>query len=139
MPPALHPRSGFTTSLFTTTLALSFAVVGLPHVLPCPVDSKEYAEGQMEIIDKDGRRIRVRRLPKKRPENDTTPSNDSSATTQNTTQAEDDSPRRNRECPVPKPGGIIGQVLGFKNEGIPKPVVRIESSRIPRDTSAEGG
>jgi cytochrome c oxidase assembly factor 2 len=24
--------------------------------------------------------------------------------------------RARRECPVPKPGGIVGQILGFKNE-----------------------
>ncbi|RPA82741.1 hypothetical protein BJ508DRAFT_413905 [Ascobolus immersus RN42] len=32
----MHPRSFFTTSLFTTTALLSFAVVSIPHVLPCP-------------------------------------------------------------------------------------------------------
>ena len=36
MPPALHPRSAATTSLFTGTLLVSFAVVALPHLFPCP-------------------------------------------------------------------------------------------------------
>ena len=41
--------------------------------------------------------------------------------------------RRARECPVPKPGGLIGQVFGFKTEERERPVVRIEtvSSRKP--------
>lgn len=44
MPPAMHPRSFFTTSLFTTTALLSFAVVSVPHVLPCPAPKVVLAE-----------------------------------------------------------------------------------------------
>lgn len=33
---------------------------------------------------------------------------------------------RGRECPVPKPGGIIGQVLGFKSERTIQPVIEVE-------------
>lgn len=37
---------------------------------------------------------------------------------------------KERECPVPKPRGFIGRILGFKEED-PRdtPVVRIETSR----------
>jgi len=32
-----------------------------------------------------------------------------------------------RECPIPKPSGLVGQILGFKaKEGEPLPPVRVE-------------
>lgn len=39
--------------------------------------------------------------------------------------------RRRRECPVPKPGGLVGQVLGFKKEdgGAMPPIVKVEPLR----------
>lgn len=44
--------------------------------------------------------------------------------------------RRPRECPVPKPGGLIGQIMGFKNHDRERPVVKVESvkSRPPKET-----
>ena len=38
--------------------------------------------------------------------------------------------RKARECPVPKPGGLIGEVLGFKKtaEG-QTPPVKVETAR----------
>jgi cytochrome c oxidase assembly factor 2 len=50
---------------------------------------------------------------------------------------------RGRECPVPKPGGLIGTVLGFeKGEKAARPIVRIaplaERRSRPR-TEGEGG
>ncbi|KAK6333517.1 hypothetical protein TWF718_011325 [Orbilia javanica] len=33
-----------TTSIFSTTALISFLVVGAPHVLPCPVDSRVAAD-----------------------------------------------------------------------------------------------
>ena len=106
----LHPRSRTTSTLFTTTLAISFLVVGLPHILPCPVDRRQFADS----IDAspDGRPQRRRR---KRRDDD----------------AVDDSPavggvdapesglsegkgRPARECPVPKPSGLVGQIMGFE-------------------------
>ena len=42
--------------------------------------------------------------------------------------------RQAHQCPVPKPKGLIGEVLGFKKEGsdenIPRP--RIETERTPK-------
>jgi len=29
--------------------------------------------------------------------------------------------RKRRECPVPKPGGLVGQIMGFKEQGREKP------------------
>lgn len=42
--------------------------------------------------------------------------------------------RKRRECPVPKPGGLVGQILGFKKEdggGMP-PVIKVEPIRRRR-------
>jgi cytochrome c oxidase assembly factor 2 len=47
MPPLLHPRSRFTSSLFATTVFASFFVVALPHILPCPAPRLAYADGEM--------------------------------------------------------------------------------------------
>lgn len=44
MPPAMHPKSFSTASLFTTTAVLSFLVVAAPHILPCPATGSERAE-----------------------------------------------------------------------------------------------
>lgn len=108
MPPHLHPRSRMTTSLFTTTLMVSFLVVAAPHVLPCPVDPRTLADA----ADPTGenRRRRRRRLAEDETCNDVM-----SEERMRRKQLEEKlSPKR--ECPVPKPGGLIGQVLGLKGE-----------------------
>jgi cytochrome c oxidase assembly factor 2 len=95
-------------SLFTTTLMFSFLVVAAPHIMPCPVDPRTLADS----ADPTGenRRRRRRRIPEDESCNDA--------------MSEDRRRRRlieeklaaKRECPVPKPGGLIGQVLGVKAE-----------------------
>jgi cytochrome c oxidase assembly factor 2 len=43
---------------------------------------------------------------------------------------------RKRECPVPKPSGLVGQLLGFeKRAGDPLPAVKVEKfvGRIRKD------
>ena len=42
--------------------------------------------------------------------------------------------RKSRECPVPKPRGIIGEVLGFKKEEAAEksPRPRIETANVSR-------
>jgi len=101
MPPHLHPRSRLTTSLFTTTLAISFLVVGMPHILPCPVDPRTYADAGEAESSKPRRRRR--KIESTEPEN--------GETLLERIALED---KRKRECPVPKPAGLVGQILGFK-------------------------
>lgn len=45
--------------------------------------------------------------------------------------------RRARECPVPKPGGLIGQVFGFKKDERERPVVRIETAGSRKPEGSE--
>merc|ERR1712093_378945 len=88
MPPHMHPRSRFTSSLFATTLFASFFVVVLPHALPCPAPRVVYAV--------DGTRVVT----------------GASAMEESRDDIEDVGLRRQkRECPVPKPIGLVGEIL----------------------------
>lgn len=111
-PPHLHPRSRMTSSLFATTMIASFFVVGLPHVLPCPAPRITYADGEI-IQDENGRRRRRRRPVSQEAEV-------KDGIVQFNNLAHDDlmdqeGRKGRRECPVPKPGGKVGELLGFKS------------------------
>lgn len=110
-PPHLHPRSRMTSSLFATTMIASLVVVTLPHVLPCPAPRITYADGEI-IQDENGRRRRRRRQVSQEPE-----VKDGILQFNNMTQddlVQQGSRKSRRECPVPKPGGKVGELLGFK-------------------------
>jgi hypothetical protein len=128
MPPHLHPRSRVTSSLFVTTLLASFVVVGLPHIFPCPVPRTGLADSVV-TVDSEGRRIRKRR----RNLDDSSASEESQGCMQVGTTGGDKEDTgmtieeearilemRARECPVPKPGGLVGEFLGFKNNKSPE-------------------
>lgn len=105
MPPHLHPRSRLTSSLFATTLFASFFVVALPHVLPCPAPRVVYADDGTPQNGKRRRRRKCSDVGEK--ENIVEESGD---------EVEACGIRDSkRECPVPKPGGIVGEMLGFKS------------------------
>lgn len=116
MPPHLHPRSKLTSSLFATTLFASFFVVALPHLLPCPAPRIAYADGEM-MPDGTRRRRRRRRCVEKdeeQPESSTEGSLLDESSEDDMTL--DRVGKANRgECPIPKPGGIVGEILGFKD------------------------
>lgn len=145
MPPILHPRSRQTASLFSATLLASFFVVGLPHILPCPVDARA-ANDSGESLDGQSppRRRRRRRCV----------SEDQMATRQVAAGEEPSaapvsmaSPEdadsgfgisgRRRECPVPKPGGLVGQILGFGDQHRAKRPVIVEGVRSSRAAHAK--
>jgi cytochrome c oxidase assembly factor 2 len=131
MPPHLHPRSRMTTSLFTTTLMVSFLVVAAPHLIPCPVDPRTLADAP----DPTGqnRRRRRRRTPDEETCNEVM-----SEERMKTIQLEEKlSPKR--ECPVPKPGGLIGQVLGLKEEGedVERISIRTRVEQARRDAQSK--
>jgi cytochrome c oxidase assembly factor 2 len=123
MPPALHPRSNQTLSLFTTTLALSFIVVALPHVIPCPVDRRPraLAEGSIPGAADDATRRRMRKRGK-----------DEAA------QGDSMAPPSEKECPIPKPTGFLARVLGTgEREPVRRPVVRVEDYQPVRRKDAD--
>lgn len=113
-PPHLHPRSRLTSSLFATTLFASFFVVALPHILPCPAPRVAYAD--------DGTMKRRRR--RKTNENDVGAPTDTAVEESGDVLGEerggDGGDVLGRECPIPKPSGLVAQVseiLGFKGTG----------------------
>ena len=120
MPPHLHPRSRLTSSLFATTLLASFLVVGLPHILPCPAPRIAYADGEMAA---DGT---IRRRRRRKPVNTDNLAKEGSIEVDRPDAASLDGEdsigeqtsgkRSRRECPIPKPSGRVGELLGFKNE-----------------------
>lgn len=93
-----------TSSLFATTVAASFFVVALPHLLPCPVPATKFADGDV-VVDENGRRRRFRKRETPEVKDGLVQFNDD--TNCEGTQ------RTRRECPVPKPGGMLGEWLGF--------------------------
>ncbi|KAK1831340.1 hypothetical protein QBC39DRAFT_351698 [Podospora conica] len=108
-PPHLHPRSRMTSSLFATTLVASFFVVTLPHVLPCPAPRTVLADGEMPVPE--GKRRR-----RKRPENP--PAADGIVEFNDISETDGDKARSaKRECPVPKPKGMLAGFFGFKQAG----------------------
>nr|POE71381.1 hypothetical protein CFP56_62476 [Quercus suber] len=110
----LHPRSRTTSTLFTTTLAISFLVVALPHILPCPVDRRQFAD----TIEMPDGTIRQRR-PRKRDLNST-------VDVESTMETNIAGARPPRECPVPKPTGLVGQLIGLSGQEVkekPKEIV----------------
>lgn len=122
MPPHLHPRSRSTSSLFAATLLASLFVVGLPHLFPCPAPRRTLADSEI-LITADGQQIpRIRRKKRKDAEMLGSEGN-ALAQTQQTPdevstflQLEEEAERlakAGRECPVPKPGGVLGELLGF--------------------------
>ncbi|KAK4204176.1 hypothetical protein QBC40DRAFT_3538 [Triangularia verruculosa] len=132
-PPHLHPRSRSTSTLFATTLVASFFVVALPHVLPCPAPRKTLADGELDPNSK-----RRRRQQREIVGEDGVARFDTVVATTPEQQEELQKLRRERrerrererkaerECPVPKPGGILGEWLGFHKEATP---VKVEVRR----------
>ncbi|KAH8163885.1 hypothetical protein CIB48_g4343 [Xylaria polymorpha] len=138
MPPHLHPRSRMTSSLFATTVVASFLVVGLPHILPCPAPRVAYADA----ASPDG----SPRCARRRSSQQTTEVKDGiaqfegvsdvsgsnrSASVAETSAMTSTAPRGKRECPVPKPGGVIGELIGFKRDE------RSDTSRPPKENTVE--
>ncbi len=122
MPPHLHPRSRWTTSLFTTTLLASFLVVGMPHILPCPVPRTDFADAG-EIGDGQRRRRRKRPAVAEPVAHALVDGKEEDLVEEEILMT-----RKARECPVPKPSGLIGEVLGFKktDQGH-TPSIRVET------------
>ncbi|KAK3353015.1 hypothetical protein B0T25DRAFT_454417 [Lasiosphaeria hispida] len=110
-PPHLHPRSRMTSSLFATTVVASFFVVTLPHILPCPAPRVVYADGEMP----DGSTKRRRRRPEVAEAADGIVQFEAnSESSEDGTTTKTRIPKR--ECPVPKPKGMLGELLGFTKD-----------------------
>ncbi|KAF2627125.1 hypothetical protein BU25DRAFT_69752 [Macroventuria anomochaeta] len=127
MPPHMHPRSRMTASLFTTTLMVSFLVVTAPHLIPCPVDPRTLNDSA------DPTRKRRRRRPV---EDDEEVGNDALDEDARTRMMIERRLNPKRECPIPKPAGLVGQVLGMtrKEDGEESESVTKQVERTWRKT-----
>ncbi|OQD74801.1 hypothetical protein PENDEC_c009G05970 [Penicillium decumbens] len=126
MPPHLHPRSRSTTGLFAGTLLASLLVVGMPHVFPCPAPRRTLADSEM-MITADGQQVpRIRRRRRQdtelgadapRPEHPTSSGvvDEEVATFLQMEEEAEKLAHIGHQCPVPKPKGVIGEWLGFRN------------------------
>ena len=87
---------------------VSFLVVAAPHLFPCPVDPRTLTDS----ADPTGQNRKRRR--RRSPEDETC--NNVMSSERRRKQLIEEKLAAKRECPVPKPGGLIGQVLGVQNE-----------------------
>ncbi|KAL2070455.1 hypothetical protein VTL71DRAFT_13481 [Oculimacula yallundae] len=107
----MHPRSRLTSSLFATTLFASFFVVALPHVLPCPAPRVTYADDGTPQTRKGRRK---RKCPVD--ENGSSVVKDVSTIEESGNDLEGvGSRKQKRECPVPKPGGLVAEIMGLRD------------------------
>ena len=138
-PPHLHPRSRSTSLLFSSTLLAAFIVVGLPHIYPCPAPRKRLADSSDRIIISDDSQqqqaLAVRRKAEegRRREEQLVGSHAAEdddegcgkemvgsvrlrAQRELLLRAQEEAKvldKSARECPVPKPSGVLGSILGF--------------------------
>jgi cytochrome c oxidase assembly factor 2 len=111
--------------LFAGTLLASFIVVGIPHVFPCPRPAKRsYADTQIQT-DENGEAVEANNREVSREEQVranqkvSTPTRsrtmeDEAALFQQLKEEAELLEKQARECPVPKPSGWVGRVLGFE-------------------------
>lgn len=130
-------------SLFTATLLASLLIVGVPHVFPCPAPRRALADSEI-IVTADGQQIkRKRRRKEPVPAGDETVPSDPLAgqslfgsTIANLSRTPEvgrelqeqaaefrhmeaeakELEKSARECPVPKPRGVLGHLLGFDSD-----------------------
>lgn len=108
----------------------------MPHILPCPAPRVTFADSEFEITE-DGKRRRRRRPVQTL--DDGSPDGQMEAISGPAMSEEEKvlMQKKSHECPVPKPRGFIGEVLGFKNEEtvekLPKPRVETGTSRSSRE------
>ena len=146
-------------SLFTATLLASFFIVGLPHIFPCPAPRKAYADSAT-VMTPDGPQQRVRKRRRKVREGQEQQDQHDETETAKTAAALETAgsgairgeivdevaefrkmeqeakqvSKLRRECPVPKPRGIVGTILGFDRD---QPGKGNGSTAPPADTTRQ--
>lgn len=87
----------------------------MPHIVPCPAPRVKFADSEFEVTE-DGKRRRRRRTTGA-PIDESFGANREKRIPLHISEEEKAMMRKKaHECPVPKPPGIIGRVLGFKGE-----------------------
>lgn len=104
----------------------SLLVVGIPHIFPCPAPRRTLAGSEM-MVTAEGQQVpRIRRRRRKDIESDPnapqpehpTPSGAVDEEVSTFFEMEEEAQKVvhvRRECPVPKPKGFLGELLGLRN------------------------
>lgn len=94
--------------------------MALPHVLPCPAPRRVFADGDTEtMIDANGRTLRRRRKPLDPEVKDGVVRFDAMSSPIETSSESESEKSSGRACPIPKPGGKVGELLGFARKQSP--------------------
>lgn len=81
----------------------------MPHILPCPAPRVAFADVE---VSEDGKRRRRRRRTTVDGDSNT---KDEKVVKEEVTEAQD-LETRSHQCPVPRPTGLVGRVLGFGSD-----------------------
>ncbi|KAL8637638.1 MAG: hypothetical protein Q9228_005113 [Teloschistes exilis] len=114
----------------------------MPHIFPCPVPRTQFAEGE---VNQDGQQRRRRRPSTTANEDESRPVPHQANSIQEEVMADEqrDAMRKKaHECPVPKPTGRVGELLGFAKmpEHSTKPIkVHVEPRTRDGEPPAEAG
>ena len=105
----------------------------MPHILPCPAPRVQFADSDFEVME-DGRRKRRRRTSQASVEEGTGADSREQIPFQISEEEKVFMRKKAHECPVPKPPGVIGRVLGFKSEDSTeeKPRPQVVTHREPK-------
>lgn len=108
----------------------------MPHIVPCPAPRVKYADSDIEVME-DGRRRRRRRTTDA-PIDESFGAERAAQTSLYISEKEKDRMRKKaHECPVPKPPGVIGRILGFnvedREEERPRPRVVTQTATEARE------
>lgn len=116
---------------------VSFLVVAMPHIVPCPVPRIKLADEDLDILE-DGRR----RSRKENHNPDQTQEEDESLTNGQLSSSKQQRAamrRKAHECPLPKPGGRIGSLLGVTpgSGELPRPSMVIKDRKDPKESNVK--
>ena len=116
---------------------VSFLVVAMPHIVPCPVPRMKLADEEWELLEVGrSRRRKKHNAPDIIGEPDESLMNGQLSSLEKQRAA---MRRKAHECPVPKPGGPIGRLLGVKPgpPEVQKPDMVIEGRRGPKQSNTK--
>jgi cytochrome c oxidase assembly factor 2 len=92
----------------------------VPHILPCPAPRIAYADGELAADGTTKRRTRRKSVDMqdlaKEGSSEVNQLDTDSIDGPDGIEEQTSGKRSRRECPIPKPSGRVGELLGFKNE-----------------------
>ena len=110
----------------------------MPHIVPCPAPHVRFADAELEVTE-DGRRRRRRRSTHDSGSRDAGGEQEELVIADILEKEQLAMRKKSHECPVPKPRGVVREILGFKKdkttEEFSRP--RVETTIIPRSSGKD--